>query len=263
MIRQQNQNISLLIPYYNFPTGLGKIFLGLESIDFWGQGTNPSVIISNDGSSSDEHLLYLTSRKIEYPLTMRQGPKQGAVLNWNSLVDLADEYFILLHQDEFLVESVEKKKHHQFNNAYVYVADLHVKRSGWRYILPARLRCYLINNFPSLILHVNFIGPTASLIIPRCEERFNQDLKWLVDVEFYYRLTKKYTFKPHSIFSVVSDSDIQNSITNSMSRDQILNIRDLELKKIGVRRQLFLGFFFKALWFLYRYFRRIPDYEDF
>ena len=174
--------------------------------------------------------------------------------NWNYLLSqLNESHFILIHQDEEIVIKDNFSKA-SLNPDTVYVCDLDIKRANKCIYLPSNLRVYLINKFPSLIFRVNFIGPTASLIIPKNSLRFNEELKWLVDVDYYYRLRMKYRFKSVHGLCIISNTEIGQSITNSESSEIIASWRRNEMKLLGIKKRTFLSIFARFIWRLYRIF---------
>lgn len=231
--------IRALIPYYNYLTGVRNIERVLNR-----NKNNFNYTVSND---SDEIKLNRNNNWIE-------GPHSGAVKNWNYLLSqLNESHFMLIHQDEEIVIKDNFSKA-ELNPDTVYVCDLAIKRAGIYIYLPSNLRVYLINKLPSLIFRVNFIGPTASLIIPKNNLRFNEELKWLVDVDYYYRLRMKYKFKAVHGLCIISNTEIGQSITNSESSEVIASWRRNEMKLLGIKNRTLLSIFVRFIWRLYRIF---------
>lgn len=57
---------------------------------------------------------------------------------------------------------------------------------------PHKIREYILKHVPSLLYFYNFIGPVSCLCFSKeLITTFNEELVWLVDVDFYYRLFLK------------------------------------------------------------------------
>ena len=229
--------IHALVPYYNYIEGVAEIQKALSKSD-----TKIKLTISNDS-----HDLMLNNQE-----NWVLGPKSGAVNNWNYLLDLAEcEHLVLIHQDEQLVP-VKGLDELSLDRDTVYISDLIILSHGKKIRLSGRLRCFLMNYFPKLIYIVNFIGPTATLIFPQSNERFNTDLRWLVDVEFYFRLRARYRFKYNPNFVVLSKTTISQSITNSGELGNTNTLQREELRKLNLKFGKLYYILLKCAWHMYR-----------
>lgn len=189
--------ISLVIPAYNYFEGVQKILNALKKVD-----DNIEIIISDD--SSDDHVMNVAldysrrfKTKIKY---IRNKPPLGAVSNWNYLIkESSGSYIMLLHHDEYpLTDNFIPKILKLFEdkpNVDVFVLDciLMSDEGIWmRPHLPKLIRNFLIKNTQAYVLKRNFIGPASCLIVKKdFYPLFDSKLKWLVDVDLYYRLFKK------------------------------------------------------------------------
>jgi len=229
--------IDILVPHYNYPAGIRLIEqeLKLKEKKF-------NLIVSDD---SDQNKIETTGRLLK-------GPQKGAVNNWNFLLDISkNDKFILVHQDERIVPR-DMSALDTLSSNIVYVCDLTLNVNCREIFLSGRVRAWIMNTFPNLIFYLNFIGPTATLIIPTNNLRFNTDLKWLVDVEYYAKLREHYKFKYSPSIHVISDTTIGSSITNSGDIGITEEIEEKELSQLLKKRSKFLTFCFKAIWHLYR-----------
>ena len=229
--------IHALVPYYNYIEGVRKIEQSLSrhrNIFF--------CTVSNDSNESE----------CEIGEDWIEGPRDGAVKNWNFLLSkVKAKHFVLIHQDEELVLS-EKISTVTLSPGIVYVCDLSIKTKKFQIYLPNNFRCFLINNFPKLIYTINFIGPTATLIIPNNDLRFNEKINWLVDVDYYYRLRQKYRFEAINYMLVKSDARVSQSITNSGKLGGISKLRKKELQLLGIKNYFGVPIFLRIVWHLYR-----------
>lgn len=190
--------LSVLIPTYDYVEGLDRILSSFL--------TDPSdeieILISDD--SHDEHVNHLVADfssqylgKLDY---RRNCPGLGAVVNWNSLLAQASgDYILLLHHDEYplgdrfvwkVLEFLRKN-----SEVDVLVMNCILCTSTdliGRPHLPKIIRSLVVKYYPSYLFRRNVIGPTSCLIVRReLYPRFDECLRWLVDVEAYFRLRLK------------------------------------------------------------------------
>lgn len=229
--------IDILIPYFNYLAGVQLI-----QNDLANSHINHNLIIAND--SVDSHLNDLPN--------WVAGPQKGAVRNWNFLLEKNQaKKFILVHQDERII--TRTKKSNLFNdNDVIYVTDLVILSKGRKIFLSGKVRALLMNYFPSLIYHVNFIGPTASLVIPKNSLRFNTKLNWLVDVDYYWQLRQSYKYKYTPLLITVSDTTSVTSITNSGKLGKINDVLSYELKILKKKKRPIWQYLTKITWHIYR-----------
>jgi hypothetical protein len=169
------------------------------------------------------------------------------VANWNNLFNSArGRYVLLVHHDDFPLSKCFASE---------VIADL--ERSAWPDILLLdcvthdvvrnRLRIGVCNwvtrfvakRFPVYLLRRNVIGPPSVFILRRdLFEPYDVNLKWLVDVEAYFRFLSK--GKPRvesSRLVMVSSTGLPGAITTSIGAEKH-RITNTELeyisKKFGV-----------------------------
>ena len=262
--------LSILIPAYNFRSGLNKILDCIESIDE-DLRDYIEIIISDDSDSKiiqknrDESLKKLF-KNYSYKHNI---DNLGAIDNWNKLISKAKgDYFWLLHHDEFwdpekniikyiyekiniekpniLILPITKSKSKKFNNYNIQISNRHFT---FRKILRR-----FINN-PKLLLKTNIIGPPSSLIYRRNKINYDINLKYLVDIEFYIKLFKFYSSKKIVIgskyFTLISSQNNKNSITRIL-RSELRTLKNKE--KIFISRKYKFKFnFYENIVSLYSY----------
>lgn len=157
----------------------------------------PVDIIVVDDSTDDtikNFVEVLADERITY---YRNEPPLGAVRNWNKGLKQADgDYILLMHHDEAL-----QNPYHlrcivdQMQRGYdVLVCDVMVSKDGIvsKHKFSNHLLKRLFLCFPILLFGINAIGPCACVAFKKekmiC---FDEKLRWLVDVEWYYRLQRK------------------------------------------------------------------------
>ena len=228
--------IHILVPYYNFIQGIQRIEKDFSNQNF------KRITISDDSVNS----------AFTYKENWISGPKAGAVKNWNFLLEHSDcEHNILLHQDE-RIKILDDTDLYYLRTDTVYVSDLILNDHKRHIVLNGKLRAWLMQHFPKLIYYINYIGPTATLIVPKNNQRFNENLKWLVDVDYYYHLRKKYRFEYTRSFQVESDISIMESITKSGSLGNIKKLQKDEERMLELRKNKLVVILLKILWHLFR-----------
>ncbi len=187
--------ISILVPAYEFPLGIDKILSALSG----SISEDIEIIISDDSAGCEvETVVEGYARQFGARLKyIRNQPALGAVNNWNALLDKANgEFVLLLHHDEYpLGASFASRVLNLIkNNSDI---DVHVlgcmlvSHAGCtiRPHVPSILRSAVLKFFPSYLMKRNVIGPSSCLIVRRAlYTKYDNNLKWLVDVDNYYRL---------------------------------------------------------------------------
>jgi glycosyltransferase involved in cell wall biosynthesis len=186
--------LSLLVPAYAYPEGLGRILDSLVGLEVAGV-----ECLVHDDSRDDS-----TERLVREHRAFREGavqyrrnrPALGAVRNWNSLLAAAQgEYVVLMHHDEFpdspgFFAQVRGELQRLSSPDIMILGCLVPSVAGrWRRHMPPLVQRLLLNMAPGHLLRHNTIGPTAALVIRRERvQAFDERLQWLVDVEWAHRL---------------------------------------------------------------------------
>ena len=203
--------ISVLIPTFN----LNNKFKEIVSI----YSTQPKVkIIVSDDSPDIKTQEEIKKICKEMKITYYKGPQSTPSKNWNFLLKKIDTpFFVLNHHDDCpnnlqFLEHLDKKNtgilllpctSYIFNKKYVRLSSRHQK-----------IQVILLRNLPNALINL-FLAPTASVIINKelVSNKFNENLKWYVDNEWYYRLLKECKTKKLklSFFSKTRINSYQNS----------------------------------------------------
>ena len=180
---------SIVIPTYNqlplFKRALDSV-LHQKDVDY-------EVIVTDDSDNGDieSYINTLSIPAIKY----FHHPSNGIVAdNWNyGLSKTIGQYVIVMHHDEVMtsndyLSNIEKN----MNNVDVVIADIEVLNQGKK---KTRFISHCIHSFycknPELLFLQNTIGPTACITFKRENlQFFKSDLKWFIDVEWYYRMLK-------------------------------------------------------------------------
>lgn len=257
-------HLSILIPSYNFPAGVLRIVLPLLA-----EGRSDIEILVHDDSSDDSVEGCMQELSETHPCLsyVRNSPSLGAVNNWNSLLHAAHgTYLILIHHDDFpLTENFATELLTELeNNAWpdaILLSCLAYDAAcrKIRLCICNPIRSFMVRHWPSYLFTQNVVGPPSVLVVRReLFEGYDPKLKWLVDVEAYYRFLKQ---QPLSLvlsrIMMVSSTGLSTSITTSIMSNvrEITNTElayiDHKLEKINcrplLRRATSLGKFRLAL----------------
>ncbi len=233
--------LSILIPAYNYLLGIENILTKLEPLNH----PEIEIIVFDDSNNSAicQHVNHINKNR-ELNLTYHRNiPALGAVFNWNSLLKAATgEFLLLLHHDEFPLTTEFVSRTIQCLKSITTDYDVLVMQCILTTIngkinrphLPFLFRKFIVSNFPTYIFKRNVIGPTSCLIVRKSiYPKFDTELKWLVDVETYYRLRLKtsrwYYSKELEMGSTVGRMD---SITYNM-KDQLCEVYTSEKKYLS------------------------------
>lgn len=238
--------VSICIPVYK------QVELLKKNLDLiFAQTFSDYELIITDDSPDDavEKLIQqINSNNITY---IHNRPALGAPENWNFAMNLAKGAYIkILHQDDFFAtsESLEQFVKLLDNNpkADFCFSATHVNAGG----VSNKHQCTTadfnsLKKHPSLLVIKNSIGsPSATIIRAAAFQKFDNNLKWLVDIDWYIRLIEK-----NSSIVYTTDGLIQShhgsaeQITASVSTNKEILIKEhvylLERNKTLLNNTLF------------------------
>lgn len=180
---------SIIIPTYN---QLPLLKRALESV-LHQQGADYEVIVTDD-SDNDEICTYIEALDKQTIKYFHHNSTGRAADNWNFGLSKAEgKFVIVMHHDEAMSSSNHLSLMAQaLADSDVAMADVEVMNSGKqssRWL--SHLTKKLCSKHPEWLFLQNAIGPTACIAFKRDQlQPFNPDLKWLIDIEWYYRLLK-------------------------------------------------------------------------
>ena len=180
------KTFTIVIPAYN---QLSLLQRALESV-LRQEGADYDIIISDDSSDNkiERYVLQLGNRDIHY---VRHQQGKGAAYNWNDGLRMATgQYLILMHHDEEMAgnDYLKRVQQQMEQGADIVISTVCVNGQKKRQHRNRWLKEYVCNH-PALLFLLNVIGPCACLTF-RNEllQTFNTNLRWLVDIEWYYRM---------------------------------------------------------------------------
>ena len=157
------------------------------------QGVEVEMVVCDDSTDDriGRYVLSLADERIRYT---HHTPPLGAVRNWNAgLQQATGQYCIVLHHDEALTGRdylAQLLQTLQQSEAEVAVSEVRVIASGRkkRRWIPHGVKRWMLRHAATLFC-LNAIGPCACVAFRRDRmQAFCEQLHWLVDVEWYYRV---------------------------------------------------------------------------
>ncbi len=232
--------LSVLVPAYNYAAGVERILARR------GQSAGRVEYIVHDDSTDDAVATAVAARGGTDVIYRRNAAPGNAIANWNGLLERAQGKFVLLvHHDEFPSRTgmFEALADHLGDagaaEADVYLLGLRRLRRNWPVsdkLVPDVMRAWLLRHVPHYLARRNFVGPSATFVIRRALcPRFDESLRWLVDVDFYLRaLQRAGRVQALGQFGIVSEIDRRQSITQSLG-PELAALRQREQAVIAAR----------------------------
>ncbi len=195
--------VSICIPAYGQPAYLARTLNALQQQSF-----SDFEIILSDDSPNDEVQKLLESYTFTQPVFYVKNEKPlGSPANWNKAVSYArGKYLKILHHDDWFpspesladgVSLLEENPQADLAFSATAVFD-EKKQSTWIYRRSEKLHAEVSRN-PSRLIRGNSIGaPSVVLLRRKAWQAFDENLRWLVDIEWYIRLLRK---NPHLAYT--------------------------------------------------------------
>jgi glycosyltransferase involved in cell wall biosynthesis len=223
-------SVSICIPTYNQTKYLRKTLDSILSQTY----KDYELIISDDSSTEDVSMLleeYKDKLSFKY---VRNRPSLGSPQNWNHSLSLAKGKWIkIMHHDDWFSKSDALWKMMSMAeinpNALIFAGIkgefVLEKRS---YInLPSQYKIKELQEDPFSLIWANVIGPPSTILFPNIPVKFDKDLIWLVDIEFYLKLLLKHRLQLVYIEEVLFENcPDDHNITNVCFQNKSLELRE-------------------------------------
>jgi glycosyltransferase involved in cell wall biosynthesis len=183
--------ISCVVPAYENLSLLSRCLMSILTQ----QEIEIEVIVCDDSESNDirEFLELLATKysNVQY----LNGPRSGnPVDNWNKgLKKSTADYCLVIHHDEFLVDNkylrgaIDRIERNNLDAVVSCSAVVGIARKS-RFSIIRRLM-YFFGKPLWMLFFMNWVGSTANIVFrKRVDLEFDASLKYLVDVDFYYRI---------------------------------------------------------------------------
>lgn len=184
--------ISICIPAYKNTAYLERLISSISIQTF----KNYEVVISDDSPDDSVRDFISELAFINHLRYYKNATPLGTPENWNAAISMSKgEWIKIMHDDDWFstehslqqfVDAIRQHPEASFIYASYTNVDLHngretaVRNSGWRR--------QLLNSHPFILMSKNVIGPPSAIIYQRQDAiRFDNKLKWLVDIDFYIR----------------------------------------------------------------------------
>lgn len=218
--------LSICIPAYERPIYLKRL---LDSIAQ--QAFKDFEVIITDDSSSDavEELLFESNYKFE--LSYQRNPRSlGTPRNWMEGIKLASGQWIkIMHDDDWFTDrySLENFAAHIDEGADVLFSgylsfDEKTMQSQNKTISQSTFQ--QIRKDPYRLFANNLIGPPSVVLFRKSmQELYDPQLKWLVDLEAYVRMIRRYTSR-YIALPLITMSYNETQVTNTCFRNPSIEI---------------------------------------
>jgi glycosyltransferase involved in cell wall biosynthesis len=191
------------------------------------------VIICDDSTNQD---VFQRVNQIWHYQYLKHERTGNPVDNWNFGLDRATcKYTWLLHHDEFIAKKshflqiVEELKHSKKDFFFLTLNKLYL--FGSIEFRPRLIRLLSLK-YPKILYFANQLGSPSILIHRTTSERYNQELKWLVDVDFFVRILETNTASLLRI-PIYSDMTMNESITQTIEDTYNLHIDELNAVRLS------------------------------
>ena len=215
--------VSVCIPTYNQVKFLTLVLENLVKQTY----QDFEVIVTDDSTTKEVELLvdsYKKQLNIKY---YRNEPSLGAIKNWNHSLRLAEGKVVkLMHHDDYLnSETSLEQLVAPFLKGFkgVVLSDALVWRSETLENTEFRVNRQLLSQVvqkPLLVLKGNQVGPPSSLLYPKLDLFYDEQLVWLVDLDFYVRLFSKFGDIKHINSALYTSVQAEHNITVSCLEDE-------------------------------------------
>lgn len=247
-----NPVLSVLIPAFQNIAGVIRILeqvpLSLHHEDYL------EVVVSDDSPDFSVGKRILSCNEFHFVKVVR-GPQQGGAANWNHLLNLSNGQFVqFIHHDECpdspdffknLVSNI------LFNPAVYFHKSVQIRWYGSFVHCKTSISIFMLRVMPSYYLRRNILGSPSNFCVPRSGvQYFDEDLVYLVDVEWYSRFSKDLQWLSSGL-NMLSYSN-PNSITNDLRSQGLRDVRKSEQDRHNnlVPKLSFLVIFLDIVYFI-------------
>jgi glycosyltransferase involved in cell wall biosynthesis len=218
----QSPFISICIPTYNQTIHLRKL---LNSV-FNQKDVSFEVIVSDDSSTDDvSNLIKEFSSQGKEIRYYKNCPSLGAPKNWNFCMSQAKgDYIKIMHHDEWFENDYALMKLLNIllvnKETFVFSAASKENNTGNSEFRISQNNLEIIKNEPENLILANLIGgPSAIMYHKDANIQFDENIIWLVDVEFYLQLFRKgysVAYLDEILYTSMIDAD-------SLTNDNLIN----------------------------------------
>jgi glycosyltransferase involved in cell wall biosynthesis len=237
--------VSICVPAYNQPDFLRRALNSIKEQSF----QDYEVIITDDSTNNEVRAVvseFLSDARYMY---CKNNERKGTPGNWNEAIQYAKAPLIkLLHHDdwfsnndslEIFVRMLEENPlaNFAFSSSLNFDANQQLVSKN----IPSENQLLELKNNSTCLLWGNFVGaPSATIFRKSNAPKFDENLRWLVDIDFYIAVLKAnplFVFSELPLTSTTSRSDFQ--VSASYRHDGLLQLNEYYY----LRSKLKLGIF--------------------
>lgn len=224
--------VSICIPTYRQVEFLRKTLNSILEQDY----IDYEIIVSDDSpDGSVKKLLsdFDFSNKLRY---FKNTPSLGTPANWNHAISkVQGKYIKLLHHDDFFTsaESLGKfvklldsnsRASFAFSGTEVLLLSLNSKKNHWC----SERQLKKIINSPQELFFANRIGsPSATIVRKSNNVLYDNNLKWLVDIDYYIQLLKQNPNVARTTETLICTVDgAEGQVTQTVIDDKKIQVRE-------------------------------------
>jgi glycosyltransferase involved in cell wall biosynthesis len=248
------QKVSICIPAYNHTYYLKKNLISILSQTF----TDYEVIITDDSTNTEVKELineFDFNGKLRY---YHNESPLGAPQNWNYCISKASgDYIKIMHHDDWfssnnslqsMVDLLESSPECEF--VFCGCNNISIDGENMLYHRINEEQVAALNSHPELLFKSNVIGgPSVTLFKKNNEVKFDEKIKYLVDIEFYIHLLKgdkKFACTVEPLINIGgSPSQVTYSIIND--KRKLIYEYSYTYQKLEHSKSTF-NFYFETFW---------------
>ncbi len=184
--------ISICIPVYKRLEFVKRLLDSIASQSF----KNYEVVITDDSPDDSVGEFISKERRIPKLRYYKNENQLGSPANWNASINKASGKWIkLMHDDDWFAgpSALEKfaSAAEQSGAKFIFSGfnNIDLSRGSFHPYVLSKSDEKLLQTSPYYLLKTNFIGhPSTTLISNRLSARYDERIKWVVDIEFYIRI---------------------------------------------------------------------------
>jgi glycosyltransferase involved in cell wall biosynthesis len=224
--------VSICIPAYKQVDYLREALLSIQEQTF----TDFEIVLTDD---SPDNAVYDLLKEFDFKGKLnyhKNSPALGSPANWNYGLNVAKgEYIKILHHDDFFatsdslqkfVDLLDKNPQSDFAFSGSLIDLLMLKTEGRNLCTDAQLKKIIAQ--PESLFYANKIGaPSATIIRNGNEILFDEDMKWLVDIDWYISLIQQNKNVVHTKeYLIVTTHGAEGQVTQAVQSDKKIQIKE-------------------------------------
>lgn len=236
--------VAICIPSYKNVKSLKRL---LDSI--FQQTYKDYIIVVTDDTDTDEVQRLIQEYKSDKLFYQKNIKRLGATANCNRAIYLAQqfapEYIKVMHHDDFfsfdysLSKFVSMLESEESLIAFSGTYQIEGEKNYERFIVPGDVQ-KLQQDFRYLYI-ANVIGAPSATLVRNSQIYMDEELKWLVDVEWYMRIMQGNKHFAYTCEPLISIGISEGQLTNNCVADTKLQIREYtyvyrKLKKLHEKK---------------------------